>query len=55
MTPTAPPAAGAADGIEWEDDMLEVNRLTTSATMHWRFLDRTGGADNPTIDSVQGR
>jgi FtsP/CotA-like multicopper oxidase with cupredoxin domain len=41
---------GAADGIEWEDDMVEVNRLTTSATMHWRFLDRTGGADSPTID-----
>ena len=40
----------AADGIEWEDDMVEVNRLTTSATMHWRFLDRTGGADSPTID-----
>jgi FtsP/CotA-like multicopper oxidase with cupredoxin domain len=40
----------AADGIEWEDDMVEVNRLTTSATMHWRFLDRTGGADSPTIN-----
>jgi hypothetical protein len=24
-------------GIEWEDDMVEVNRQTTSATMHWRF------------------
>jgi FtsP/CotA-like multicopper oxidase with cupredoxin domain len=41
---------GAADGIEWEDDMVEVNRLTTNATMHWRFLDRTAGADSPTID-----
>ena len=40
----------AADGIEWEDDMVEVNRLTTSATMHWRFLDRTGGVDSQTID-----
>ena len=40
----------AADGIEWEDDMVEVNRLTTSATMHWRFLDRSGGADSPTIN-----
>jgi hypothetical protein len=27
-----------AQGIEWEDDMVEVNRQTTSATMHWRFL-----------------
>jgi FtsP/CotA-like multicopper oxidase with cupredoxin domain len=41
---------GAGAGIEWEDDMVEVNRLTTSSTMHWRFLDRTGGADSPTID-----
>jgi FtsP/CotA-like multicopper oxidase with cupredoxin domain len=41
---------GAADGIEWEDDMVEVNRLTTTATMHWRFLDRTSGADSPSID-----
>jgi FtsP/CotA-like multicopper oxidase with cupredoxin domain len=28
---------GAGDGIEWEDDMVEVNRLTTSATIDWRF------------------
>jgi FtsP/CotA-like multicopper oxidase with cupredoxin domain len=41
---------GTADGIEWEDDMVEVNRLTTTATMHWRFLDRTSGADSATID-----
>jgi FtsP/CotA-like multicopper oxidase with cupredoxin domain len=41
---------GTADGIEWEDDMVEVNRLTTTATMHWKFLDRTTGSDSPTID-----
>jgi FtsP/CotA-like multicopper oxidase with cupredoxin domain len=41
---------GTAGGIEWEDDMVQVNRLTTAATMHWRFLDRTGGADSPAID-----
>jgi FtsP/CotA-like multicopper oxidase with cupredoxin domain len=41
---------GTADGIEWEDDMVEVNRLTTTATMHWRFLDRTSGTDSGTID-----
>jgi FtsP/CotA-like multicopper oxidase with cupredoxin domain len=41
---------GTAEGIEWEDDMVEVNRLTTTATMHWRFLDRTSGADSPAID-----
>jgi FtsP/CotA-like multicopper oxidase with cupredoxin domain len=41
---------GGAEGIEWEDDMVEVNRQTTGATMHWRFLDRTSGADSPLID-----
>jgi FtsP/CotA-like multicopper oxidase with cupredoxin domain len=41
---------GSAEGIEWEDDMVEVNRLTTTATMHWRFLDRTSGADSPSIN-----
>jgi FtsP/CotA-like multicopper oxidase with cupredoxin domain len=41
---------GGAEGIEWEDDMVEVNRLTTTATMHWRFLDRTSGADSPAIN-----
>jgi len=41
---------GSADGIEWEDDMVEVNRRTTTATMHWRFLDRTSGTDSPAID-----
>jgi FtsP/CotA-like multicopper oxidase with cupredoxin domain len=40
----------AAGGIEWEDDMVEVNRQTTNTTMHWRFLDRTSGADSPAID-----
>jgi FtsP/CotA-like multicopper oxidase with cupredoxin domain len=41
---------GPAGGIEWEDDMVEVNRLTTAATMHWKFLDRTSGTDSPAID-----
>jgi FtsP/CotA-like multicopper oxidase with cupredoxin domain len=41
---------GTAEGIEWEDDMVEVNRLTTTATMHWRFVDRTSGTDSPSID-----
>src|SRR4051794_25362272 len=29
----------AADGIEWEDDMVEVNRLTTPANMRWKLVD----------------
>jgi FtsP/CotA-like multicopper oxidase with cupredoxin domain len=41
---------GAAGGIEWEDDMVEVNRLTTAANMHWKFVDRTAGADSAAID-----
>jgi FtsP/CotA-like multicopper oxidase with cupredoxin domain len=41
---------GSAEGIEWEDDMVEVNRLTTTATMHWKFLDRTSGTDSPAIN-----
>jgi FtsP/CotA-like multicopper oxidase with cupredoxin domain len=41
---------GVGEGIEWEDDMVEVNRQTTGATMHWRFLDRTTGTDRPAID-----
>jgi FtsP/CotA-like multicopper oxidase with cupredoxin domain len=43
-------AHSAAGGIEWEDDMVEVNRLTTTANMHWKFLDRTTGADSAAID-----
>jgi FtsP/CotA-like multicopper oxidase with cupredoxin domain len=43
-------AHGAAAGIEWEDDMVEVNRPTTTANMHWKFVDRTTGADSATID-----
>jgi FtsP/CotA-like multicopper oxidase with cupredoxin domain len=41
---------GATDGIEWEDDMIEVNRLTTTANMRWKLVDRTTGAANAAID-----
>src|SRR5206468_6901400 len=37
-------------GIEWEDDMLEVNRMTTPANMRWKLVDRETGAENATID-----
>ena len=40
----------AGDGIEWEDDMVEVNRLTTPTTMRWKLVDRTTGAENAAID-----
>jgi FtsP/CotA-like multicopper oxidase with cupredoxin domain len=37
-------------GIEWEDDMVEVNRLTTPANMRWKLVDRDTGATNHGID-----
>jgi FtsP/CotA-like multicopper oxidase with cupredoxin domain len=40
----------AAGGIEWEDDMVDVNRLTTPANMHWNLIDRATGAVNHAID-----
>jgi FtsP/CotA-like multicopper oxidase with cupredoxin domain len=36
---------GTTSGIEWEDDMAEINRLTTTANMRWKLVDRTTGAD----------
>lgn len=41
---------GAAGGIEWEDDMVEINRLTTPANMRWKLIDRATGAENAEID-----
>ncbi|WP_217913638.1 multicopper oxidase family protein [Miltoncostaea marina] len=40
----------AGRGIEWEDDMVEVNRMTTPATMRWMLVDRDTGARNAEID-----
>jgi len=40
----------ATGGIEWEDDMVAVNRLTTPANMRWKLVDRTTGAANAAID-----
>jgi FtsP/CotA-like multicopper oxidase with cupredoxin domain len=37
-------------GIEWEDDMVDVNRLTTPANMRWKLVDRSDGAENHAID-----
>jgi FtsP/CotA-like multicopper oxidase with cupredoxin domain len=42
-------AHGAAQGIEWEDDMVEVNRLTTVENMRWKLVDRETGAENAQI------
>ena len=40
----------AAEGIEWEDDMVEVNRLTTPANMRWKLIDREADAENAAIE-----
>jgi FtsP/CotA-like multicopper oxidase with cupredoxin domain len=40
----------AAGGIEWEDDMVDVNRITTPTNMRWNLVDRATGAVNHEID-----
>jgi len=40
----------AAQGIEWEDDMVEVNRMTTPANTRWKLVDRETGAENAGIE-----
>jgi FtsP/CotA-like multicopper oxidase with cupredoxin domain len=45
--------AASADfprGIEWEDDMAAVNRLTTPRNMRWKLVDRETGAEGQAID-----
>jgi FtsP/CotA-like multicopper oxidase with cupredoxin domain len=43
-------AHDTAQGIEWEDDMVEVNRMTTPANMRWKLVDRDIGDENAQID-----
>ncbi len=40
----------AAGGIEWEDDMVDVNRMTTPANTRWKIVDRSDGAENTAIE-----
>jgi FtsP/CotA-like multicopper oxidase with cupredoxin domain len=40
----------ATRGIEWEDDMVDVNRITTPANTRWKLVDKTTGAANHEID-----
>jgi FtsP/CotA-like multicopper oxidase with cupredoxin domain len=37
-------------GIEWEDDMVDVNRMTTTANTRWKLIDRATGAEGEAID-----
>ena len=42
--------AHEAGGIEWEDDMVEVNRMTTPANTRWKLIDRATGEEGHEID-----
>jgi FtsP/CotA-like multicopper oxidase with cupredoxin domain len=37
-------------GIEWEDDMIAVNRITTPANTRWKLIDRATGLEGAAID-----
>jgi len=39
-----------AGGIEWEDDMVDVNRMTNPSNMRWKLIDRQTGAEGAEID-----
>jgi FtsP/CotA-like multicopper oxidase with cupredoxin domain/ssDNA-binding Zn-finger/Zn-ribbon topoisomerase 1 len=39
----------AGDGIEWEDLMPDINRLTDPTNMIWKLIDRQTGAENGAI------
>ncbi|MCW2765056.1 MAG: putative Multicopper oxidase [Nocardioides sp.] len=41
---------GTSEGIEWEDDMVEVNRMTTPANFQWKLVDQDTEAVNAAID-----
>ena len=43
-------AHGASDGIEWEDDMVEVNKTTTPGNTRWKLIDRQTGESNHGIN-----
>jgi FtsP/CotA-like multicopper oxidase with cupredoxin domain len=43
-------AGGAGDGIEWEDDMVDVNRMTTPENTRWKLIDRATGAEGRAIN-----
>ena len=46
----AQPGDPSFDSIEWEDDMVELNRITTMENMSWKLIDRETGAENAAID-----
>jgi len=44
------PHGAPSDGVEWEDDMVETNRMTTTQNMHRKLVDRATGLTNGAID-----
>jgi FtsP/CotA-like multicopper oxidase with cupredoxin domain len=42
--------ADVEDRIEWEDDMVAINRATDTTNMIWQLIDRDTGAKNADID-----
>ena len=40
---------GGGDGLEWEDEMLEINRQTNPTNMIWQLIDRDTDAVNDEI------
>ena len=40
----------SSGGIEWEDDMVEVNRMTTPANFQWKLVDSDTQAVNAAIE-----
>ncbi len=46
-----PATNGHAEGsVEWEDTMLEVNRMTDTSNMRWMLVDRQTGRSNAEIE-----
>jgi FtsP/CotA-like multicopper oxidase with cupredoxin domain len=41
---------GLPAGIEWEDDMVDVNRMTNPTNMRWKLIDRQTGAEGAAIN-----
>jgi FtsP/CotA-like multicopper oxidase with cupredoxin domain len=46
---SVPHSHGPGDSIEWEDDMVAINRQTNSSNMIWQLIDRETGAKNGDI------
>lgn len=46
---SSPHSHGPSDSIEWEDDMVAINRETNTENMIWQLIDRGTGAKNGEI------